>query len=116
VDAQAALERAVEIEPDEPPLHSALADLHTRASNPAAAEQQQALVVALSGVAKEVEDPRRADDRGARRRGGSRGEFAALVASFTATPERRPIGAWRGWASCRRRAGPSACAPGSCRS
>jgi tetratricopeptide (TPR) repeat protein len=101
VEAQAALEQAVEIEPDEPPLRSALAKLHTRAGNLDAARQEEARVVALSGVAQEIEtsDLTIRPASGSEARGGD--EFATLAASFpTATPERRPIRrvAWLGLA------------------
>jgi len=98
-EAQAALEQAVEIEPDEPPLRSALAKLHTRAGNLPAAEQQQALVVALSGAAREIETRDALTTAAAAGAAAAGDEFAALAASFpTGTPERRPIRrvAWLG--------------------
>jgi tetratricopeptide (TPR) repeat protein len=97
-EAQSALVRAVALEPDEPPLRSALAKVHAQAGDAAAASAEEAVVAKLSGVT--LAPARGLGGSGAEQTGADRpNPFATLAESFpTQTPDRRPLGrvAWLG--------------------
>ncbi len=97
-EARTALEQAVAIEPDEPRLRSALAKLHAKTGDAAAAAAEARIVTALSGAAA-LPASDSAPSTGVRDDASSGREFAALAESFPPTsPDRRPLGrvAWLG--------------------
>jgi tetratricopeptide (TPR) repeat protein len=97
-EAQSALVAAVALEPDEPPLRSALAKIHAQAGDSEAASAEEAAVARLTGVTvAPVRGLAGAGDGKAEARGAN--PFSTLAESFpTHTPERRPLGrvAWLG--------------------
>ncbi|MGH7286452.1 MAG: hypothetical protein ACREI8_00320, partial [Myxococcota bacterium] len=90
--------QAVALEPDEPPLRSALAKIHAKAGDAGAAEAEARVVTALSGAAV-LPASDAALETGVREEASSGREFAVLAESFPpTTPDRRPLGrvAWLG--------------------
>jgi len=97
-EAETTLLAAVALEPDEPPLRSALAKLHAQNGDAEAARAEEARVAELSGVV--VAPSRLAAGDASRSAEEQRATtFLALAESFPqTTPERRPLArvAWLG--------------------
>ncbi len=86
--AEAALVQAVALEPDEPPLRSALAKVYEQAGNAEAASAEQAVVAKLSGAALTPDDGPTSGGPGSPQAPGSNA-FTALAESFPQTTPRR---------------------------